>query len=122
MGFIRRSLKAYIVAICLFVLLTLVLAALLRFTSFDEDWTQAGLAAALSVVTLLLGILEGNIAGKRGLLVGIVSAAVFLIIVFLAVGGIFTGSAEGLGLRASYLIPLISGAVGGVLGTNSRKS
>lgn len=122
MAFIRKTLKAYIIVICVFILLTLLLAVLLRFTAFDEDWSFIGLVVVLSVTTLLLGIMEGNVIGKRGLLAGIVSAAVFLAIILLAVGSVFAGTPGKESIHVSYLIPLLSGAVGGILGANSRKS
>ena len=122
MDFIRRSVKAFMLAVCVFVLLTLILAALLRFTGCDEDWTIAGLVAALSLAALLLGFLEGNIVGRRGLTVGTAAAAVFLIIIFPAVGGVFAGTSEEYGFHWLHLVPILSGAAGGVLGANSRKS
>ncbi len=122
MALIRKTIKAYIIAICIFVLLTLILAALLRFTAFDEDWSFYGLIVALSVAALLLGIMEGNVVGKRGLLVGIASAAMLMVIILLVVGSIFAGTSGKGSIHAEYLIPLLSGAVGGILGANSRKS
>jgi len=122
MGFFRRSLKAYIMAICIFVVLTLILAALICFTSFDEDWSVIGLSASMAVAALLLGVMEGSIVGRRGLLVGIVSAAVLVMIIWLAIRGIFAGTSEGINIHTMYLVPLLTGAVGGIVGANSRKS
>ena len=122
MGLIRGTLKAYFIAVCIFAVLTLVLAALVRFTGFHEEWSLWGLVVVLSIAALLLGIMEGSIVGKRGLLVGLVSAAALALIILLIVRGVFAGMSEEFSFRVWYLIPVLAGAVGGILGTNSRKS
>lgn len=122
MGIIRRSLKAYFIAVCVFLLMTIIQAALLQLTSYHESWSFYGLIAAFSVSTLLLGIMEGRLIGKRGLLVGILSAVLFLFMVLLAAGGFFGEGMSMEKLDVSYLIPILTGAAGGILGANSGKS
>ncbi|MDO4545550.1 MAG: TIGR04086 family membrane protein [Bacillota bacterium] len=121
MEILRKTLKAYILAILLFIVLTLVLAAVINFTGFKEEWAFAGLVAILSVVTLLLGFLEGRIMERKGLLAGLGAAIVFLLLVLFAVGSVFSRSFGVESFSVFYLIPLASGMVGGVLGTNSSK-
>ena len=58
---LRKSLKAYVMALVLFVALTFALAALVNFTGFRESWTFGALMVILSVSTLVLGMLEGRI-------------------------------------------------------------
>ena len=70
MEILRRTLKVYVLALCAFAALSLILAAVIRFTGFPETWTFAGLVAALSLVSLLTGAMEGGIIGKRGMIVG----------------------------------------------------
>lgn len=122
MGIIRRSLKAYFIAVCVFLLLTIIQAALLQLTSYKEAWSFYGLIAAFSVSTLLLGIMEGGLIGKRGLPVGILSAALFIFLVLLAAGGFFGTGISMEKPDVMYLIPILTGAVGGILGANSSKS
>ena len=71
MEILRRTLKVYVLALCAFAALSLILAAVIRFTGFPETWTFAGLVAALSLVSLLTGAMEGGIIGKRGMIVGL---------------------------------------------------
>lgn len=122
MEIIRKSLKAYIIALGLFLLLTLALAALLNFTAFREGWTFVGLVFCLAVPSLLLGILEGKIVGKKGLFVGLAASALFLLLILFAAGGVFAGSFGVHSFHASYIIPLLLGGAGGILGSNSGKS
>lgn len=119
MEILRRSLKAYMLTLCVFVVLTFILAAVISFTGFKESWSFAGLLVILSVSAVFIGVMEGNIVGKRGLLVGAVSSAVLVVIILLAVGGVFAG-AFGMGsFNALYIIPVTAGAVGGVFGANN---
>lgn len=121
MEMLRRTLKAYTVSLCLFALLTFVLAAVINYTGFRESWTFAGLVAALSVTAFCIGAMEGNIIGKKGLLVGTASSVVLILIILLVVGGIFTDSFDMSGLNIFYIIPIVIGAVGGVVGANLNK-
>ncbi|MDO4546435.1 MAG: TIGR04086 family membrane protein [Bacillota bacterium] len=121
MEILRKTLKAYILAILLFILLTLLLAAIINFTGFKEEWAFAGLMVILSVVTLLLGFLEGRIMERKGLLAGLGAAVIFLLLILFAVGSIFSRSFGVESFSVFYLIPLVTGMVGGIFGTNSSK-
>ncbi len=58
---LRKSLKAYVIALVLFVALTFALAALVNFTGFRETWTFGALLVIMSVSSLVLGMMEGRI-------------------------------------------------------------
>ena len=115
---LRKSLKAYVMALVLFVALTFALAALVNFTGFRESWTFGALMVILSVSTLVLGMLEGRIFMKRGLLAGGTAAILFLAIILVSVQGIFA-EAFSLGkMMWLYLIPVATGCFGGICGVN----
>lgn len=118
MEFLRKSLKVYAAALILFVLLTLALAAVLRYTAFSAGWSFAGLLVIMSVVAAFTGLLEGRLTGKKGMLTGAAAAAVFVLVIILAAGGIFAGSFGMESFSGVYLIPVAAGAVGGVFGAN----
>ena len=119
MEILRRTLKAYMLTLCIFVILTF--AAIINFTGFRESWTFAALLVALSVSCTFIGVMEGNIVGKKGLLVGAASSAVLILIILLAVGGVFAGVFGMHSFNIFYIIPVIIGAVGGVFGANLAK-
>lgn len=121
MEIIRRTLKAYIISICLFLALTFLLAAIINFTGFRENWTFAGLITIMSIVSLITGAMEGNIIGKKGLFVGMAAAALLIVIILLAVGGVFAGVFGLESFSPFYIVPVIAGAIGGVLGANLNK-
>ena len=52
------------------------------------------------------------------MLTGAAAAAVFVLVIILAAGGIFAGSFGMESFSVVYLIPVAAGAVGGVFGAN----
>ena len=113
---LRKSLKAYVIALVLFVALTFALAALVNFTGFRENWTFGSLLVIMSISSLVLGMMEGRIFQKRGLLAGGAAAVFFLV----SVQGLF---AEEFSLGKTgwlYLIPVAAGSLGGICGVNHK--
>lgn len=121
MDIIRKSLKAYLIAVVLFLMLTFVLALIIKYTVFSESWAHIGLIVILAATTLFLGMIEGRLVGKRGLITGLVSSAVFVLIILISVGSVFAGNFSLESFDILYVIPLISGIVGAVIGTNRSK-
>lgn len=118
MEIIRRTLKAYIISVSLFIALSFLLAVMINYTGFRESWTFAGLVCILSVASVVIGIMEGSIIGKKGLMVGAAAAALLVLIILLAVGGVFAGAFGMDSFSVYYMIPVLSGAAGGIVGAN----
>ncbi len=117
---LRKSLKAYVIALVLFVALTFALAALVNFTGFRETWTFGSLLVIMSISSLVLGMMEGRIFQKRGLMAGGAAAVFFLAIILVSVQGLF---AEEFSLGKTgwlYLIPVAAGSLGGICGVNHK--
>ena len=111
---LRKSLKAYVIALVLFVALTFALAALVNFTGFHETWTFGSLLVIMSISSLVLGMMEGRIFQKRA------AAVFFLAIILVSVQGLF---AEEFSLGKTgwlYLIPVAAGSLGGICGVNHK--
>lgn len=118
---LRKSLKAYAMALVLFAALTFVLAGLLNVTGFRESWTFGALLVILSISTMVLGMLEGRIFQKRGILAGGAGAILFVAVILLCAQGIFAEPfSPGRG-GWLYLVPVAAGAVGGICGVNGEK-
>lgn len=118
MEILRKSLKAYLLVVVIFALLTLALAAAVSFTGFKESWTFGGLVGALTLSSVVIGFFEGRIIGHKGIVTGIAAALLFLLIVLFSVSSAFE-SALGIGkLSIFYLIPIVGGAVGGIVGVS----
>lgn len=121
MDTIKKSVRAYVLALILFALMSFLLAAIICFTGFPEDMSFAGMIIVLSAVSAFIGAGEGKIVGKRGIIVGFIAAAVFVFLILLAAGCVFAGGLEKASLSTFYLIPPAAGAVGGALGVNIGK-
>lgn len=119
MDIIKKSLKAYILCISLFLILTFVLTCIICFTPFKEEWSFKSLIAVLTAVTFVLGVLEGKIIGKKGFITGTVASFVFLIIILFSVSEAFSEGFDIADYGIFYVIPLISGTVGGIFGANN---
>ena len=122
MYFIRKSLKAYMIVSAVFLILSLILACTLNFSGFKENWTFAGLVAILSAASLLLGMMQGAAAGKRGLVIGMMSAMIFTAAAVFIACSVFADSFELKSKMLLYVLPVIMGGAGGVagVGRNSK--
>ena len=119
---LRKSLKAYVIALVLFVALTFALAALVNFTGFRETWTFGALLVIMSISSLVLGMMEGRIFQKRGLLAGGAAAVFFLAIILVSVQGLF---AEEFSLGKTgwlYLIPVAAGSAVSIIKHEMRRN
>lgn len=121
MNILRKSLKAYSMVSLLFLILTLLLALLIKLTGFDEGWSKISLMIILVITCFLISYLEGKIIGSKGLIVGISATALLLlallIVLNVSITGSFTIKNSGLFLPIEFL----AGAIGGVIGANSDK-
>lgn len=122
MEFIRKTLKAFAFSLMIFMILTLILALLIQFTSFQEEWAVYGLAACLSIACLILGVSEGIVTGRKGIITGAAAAAVFILIIRFAVCAVFSSMSGITDMSLLYIIPLLTGAAGGVMGSNRSSS
>ncbi len=118
---IRKTVKVFILAVLLFITLTLMLCTLITFTDFDEDWSYAGMVTALTLSTFVLGFLEAEVIGTRGLFVGITAAAVFMVVILVSISLIFGGDVGDLKQYTILSIPILAGGLGGVVGINRNK-
>lgn len=116
MDILRKSLKAYIAAMIFFAAFTAILAAMVRFTPFREEWTFAGLIFSMTAASALLGYLESRVIGKRGLISGILAASIFVALILMTVGGIFSDMPEASKHMLVYLLPVAGGGAGGAAG------
>lgn len=121
MVILRKSIKIQILGLLLFGLLTVIIALLLMMTPFKEAWSYPCAIAALCISCLLVGTLEGKVVSKRGLIIGVLASIVTLTLIFVLLNALFNGDFKVENSDIILTIPLIFGAVGGVVGTNSNK-
>jgi putative membrane protein (TIGR04086 family) len=119
---LKNSIKAYCASIAIFVLLTLLYAGIIKWTPLPESWSFEGLIVIMSVATLTFGFMEGVLIGKKGIIVGILSSFIFLLITLTIAKIAFSGSINVNIMKTQYIVPLISGTIGAIVGTNKIKS
>lgn len=120
MEMLKRIMKASFMVLLVFGILTLILAALICFTPFNEKWTYGGLIAALSISTVLSGVLFGKLVGKKGILVGFAASVLFMLFILFIVNMVFSGRFGIDTLTVYCLIPVMTGIVGGIVGVGSK--
>ncbi len=117
---VLKNLKGFLYALILFVLLTLLLSVMIKLTPAPEGWSLYYMIAALCVTCLFLGIYSGNLIKRKGFLYGALYSIIYLLVLSAFYMLAFsTGMEMGAGLM-KYLIPILFGSVGGMIGVNLR--
>ena len=85
----------------------------------------AAVVAVMSTISLCAGGYAGGFTSarrrrKNGLLSGLLTGAVMFALIFL-IGMIFARTAVGLGALSKFILTLLFGAIGGVVGVNCRR-
>lgn len=121
-GRMKGGLKAYALGIVSFLVLVVLLGVLVCFTPLPEKGMGYYMLGALSLACLLQGLGAGKAMGKRGLLFGLLFSAV-LVLSVLAVSLLISGNTgEFPLLQLRYLICLVFGGIGGMVGVNFRNA
>ncbi len=121
MGSILRICKGYVLSMAVFVFLTFVGALAIKFTPFPESWGKGYVIGCLTLACLFVGLYISGVFQKAGILTGVLSSAVMILLVFwivsICLGSFFQFSM----LTPVCFVPLCSGALGGILGVNMKK-
>lgn len=105
-----------------FAILTLFGALIIRYTPLAESYGYAIIIGSCSIVCFFAGIFVCSSCDRRGLLNGISVSAVIILLIFLICSILFSDSIKFVSiLSVWYLIPIIFGGLGGVLGVNMKK-
>lgn len=113
--------KGYLISLLAFGALTLIGALLLKFTPFPENWNFYYVLTALTLVCLFIGMYMGNYFQRAGILIGLAFSAVLLVLILLIVGACFSTLPSLAMFKCAYFLPLGTGMLGGILGTNMKK-
>lgn len=115
-----KNLKGFLYAFILLILLTFLMSVLIKVTPIPETWSVYYMLFCLSLSCMFLSVYSGYRIKKRGFLNGTLFSMVFLLIVLVIYMLIFsTGIEMDMGLM-KYLICVIFGSIGGMLGVNIR--
>ena len=105
-----------------FFVLSLAGGLVIKFTPMPEKWGFALIVFFMSLVCFTAGIYAGYLSGKAGILTGTATATAAMLIIYLAACQMFSAGINLTGLlKLPYVIPVISGTVGGIIGSNIKK-
>lgn len=115
-----KNLKGFLYAFILFILLTLLISVIVKLTPAPEGWSLYYMIGVLCLTCLFLGTYSGNYIKKKGFVYGALYSIIFLLVLSAFYMLAFsTGIEMGAGL-IKYLIPILFGSVGGMIGVNMR--
>ncbi len=121
MEMVKKNLKGLLYAFILFILLTLIVSVVIKLTPAPEGWAVYYMVGVLSLSCLFLGVYAGNYIKKKGFLYGALYSVIFLLILAAIYMLAFsTGIETGMGLL-KYVIPILFGSVGGMVGVNLKE-
>lgn len=118
---IMRICKGYIISLIGFGILTLVGALLMKATPFPEEWGFPFIVAAMTLCSLFVSMYLSSYFQKAGLLIGLASSILLLVLILLIVSACFVSFLNLSMLRLAYLIPVGGGLIGGIWGANMKK-
>jgi len=117
----RNLLKALCVGLIVSVILIAILSALLVFTPLPESTTSAAIIIVIIISNLIAGLSLSKKMRANGLMAGIFVGIFYAVALYL-IGAIFYNKVDiNWGTVIMLLISIVSGAVGGIVGVNTKK-
>jgi len=117
----KNLLKALCVALIVSVVLIAILSALLVFTPLPESATSAAIIIVIIASNVIAGLSLSKKMRANGLMAGI-CVGIFYAVALYLIGAIFYNKVDiNLGTIIMLLISIVSGAIGGIVGVNTRK-
>lgn len=113
-----KTIKAFVCAIIIFAVFIVITGLLIRFTPLPERWASFYVLAGLCLSCLFLGIYSGNMMKRRGIIFGALFSVIFILLISI-LGVLITGTFSEAGIfQLRYLICIIVGGIGGMIGVN----
>lgn len=119
---LKKSIKIQILGMISFGVLTVLSILIMMITPLKETWSYGALILSLCISCFIVGVLEGNASGRRGLISGLIASFVLLAQILCILNLSMNGDFKVENSDIILTIPLIIGAIGGVVGTNMDKS
>lgn len=89
MEILRKTVKVMMLSFIIFILLTLLSAAIIHLTGIKESLSDEMMLISLSLSAVFAGVLEARILGKKMLYVFLITALLFVFIVYVSLYVIF---------------------------------
>lgn len=89
MEILRKTVKVMILSFIIFILLTLLSAAIIHLTGIKESLSDEMMLISLSLSAVFAGVLEARVLEKKMLYVFLITALLFVFIVYVSLYVIF---------------------------------
>ncbi len=120
MEMVWKNLKGFLYVLILFVVLTMLVSTAVKYTPAPESLAIYYMIGVLCICCLFLGTYFGNHFKKKGFIYGMLYSIIFLLVLSAFYMLAFsTGLELGFGIT-KYIIPILFGSVGGMIGVNLR--
>ena len=118
---LKKSLKAFVVCIVMFIVLTALVSLLMQTGVMPDGAAGICMYVVLCLCCFCAGVMSAGIFACRGILSGVCAAIIFIALVWCGIA-LYTKcfNIESL-LDMTNLIPAAAGIIGGIIGSNTKK-
>lgn len=120
LSFFTGFLKGIIYAILFTVVVFLISAILLSYTSLPEDAIPVISTAVKLIGACISGFIPAKKSGNRGIITGAVSGLLYILIIWLIASITSSDAVFGVSFFTTAVLCVVSGALGGIFGVNLR--
>ncbi len=117
---VKKLLKSIVMSYILTLIILLIFSVFITYTSLNESLADIIVACATYISTAACGFFAASNTSKKGWLTGSVAGLAYILILFII--ALLKGNyAVGTATIISLTISALTGAIGGVIGINSKK-
>lgn len=121
MDILKKSIKAFVICIVLFIMLTALASLLMQTGILPGSTARLCMYVILSLCCFFAGLMAAGVFTIKGILSGIGASIVFVIFVWCGIS-LYTGEFNPAGLiNKMNFIPAAAGMMGGIVGSNTKK-
>ena len=116
----KKLLKSIVMSYILTLIILLIFSVLVTYTSLSESFADITVACATYISTAACGFFASSNTSKKGWLTGSIAGLAYILILFVIalLKGNYT---VGTGTIISLIICALTGAIGGVIGINTKR-
>lgn len=121
MDVLKKNIKAFVICIVLFIMLTALASLLMQTGLLPGDTARLYMYVILSLCCFFAGLMAAGVFTVKGILSGLFAAIVLIVFVWCGIS-LYAGVFNPAGLiNKMNLIPLAAGMIGGIVGSNTKK-
>ena len=119
-SFLTGFFKGVLIAVLVTVVVFLISAVLLSYTSLPEESIPVISTSVKLIGALVAGFVPAKKSGNRGIITGAISGLLYILIIWLIASITSSGAVFGVSFFTTAALCVVSGALGGIFGVNLR--